>query len=132
MMSEDKDPGVAMIELQEEFIQHMERGGKKIRLLALVAVVAGAYFAVTYFVQLVVLPYALGITSQTVDLVDPGLVALGIVGLAVSLLWCYAGARNILFERRLAERIKEVRSLQAETAKRYGLGGQAPETALSD
>lgn len=121
-MSEDKDAGVSMIELQEEFIQHMERGGRKIRLLALVATVAGGYFAVSYFVQLVVLPYGLGITSQTVDLVDPGLVALGAASLAISLLWCYAGVRDLFFERRLAKRIREVRDLQAQTAKKFGLG----------
>ncbi|MDG6938665.1 MAG: hypothetical protein JRN42_09050, partial [Nitrososphaerota archaeon] len=100
----------------------MERGGKKIRLLSLVATIVGAYFAVSYFVQLVVLPYGLGITSQTVDLVNPGLVGLGILSLAISLLWCYAGVRNLLFERKLAERIREVRELQAESAKKYGLG----------
>ncbi len=121
-MPEEKDAGVSIIELQEEFIQHMERGGKKIRLLSLVATVVGAYFAVSYFVQLVVLPYGLGITSQTVDLVNPGLVGLGILSLAISLLWCYAGVRNLLFERKLAERIREVRELQAESAKKYGLG----------
>ncbi|MDG6973835.1 MAG: hypothetical protein JRM95_03280, partial [Nitrososphaerota archaeon] len=84
-MPEEKDAGVSIIELQEEFIQHMERGGKKIRLLSLVATIVGAYFAVSYFVQLVVLPYGLGITSQTVDLVNPGLVGLGILSLAISL-----------------------------------------------
>ena len=121
-MPEEKDAGVSIIELQEEFIQHMERGGKKIRLLSLIATVVGAYFAGSYFVQLVVLPYGLGITSQTVDLVNPGLVGLGILSLAISLLWCYAGVRNLLFERKLAERIREVRELQAESAKKYGLG----------
>ena len=121
-MPQERDPGVSIIELQEEFIQHMERGGKKIRLLSLVATIVGAYFAVSYFVQLVVLPYGLGITSQTVDLVNPGLVGLGILSLAISLLWCYAGVRNLLFERKLAERIREVRELQAESAKKYGLG----------
>jgi hypothetical protein len=129
MMSEDKDPGVSMIELQEEFIRHMERGGKKIRTLALVATVTGAYFAVSYFVQLVVLPYGLGITNQPVDLVDPGVVAAGVLSLAVAVLWCFAGARNLLFERRLAERIREVRKLQSETAKKYGLGGQTQGTS---
>ena len=44
-MSEDRDPEVSMIEMQEEFIQHMERGGRKIRLLALVATLAGGYIA---------------------------------------------------------------------------------------
>jgi hypothetical protein len=121
-MSEDKDPSVSIIELQEEFVQHMERGGRKIMLLALIAVVSGAYFALNYFLQLVVLPYGLGITSQTVDLVDPALVAAGSVSLVISLLWLYAGLRDLMFGRRLEKRIRELRQLQAQVAQKYGLG----------
>jgi len=124
-MSEDKDPGVSIIELQEEFIQHMERGGRKIRVLALIAIVAGAYFAINYFLQLVVLPYGLGIKSETVNLVDPSLVALGVVSLVVSLSWVLSGVRDLLFEQRLARRIKEVRELQARVARKYGMGKTA-------
>jgi len=105
-MAEDNDPSVSIIELQEEFVQHVERGGRKITLLALIAVVSGAYFALNYFLQLVVLPYGLGITSQTVDLVDPTLVAVGTVSLAISLLWLYAGLRDLMFGRRLEKRLR--------------------------
>jgi len=121
-MSEDKDPSVSIIELQEEFVQHIERGGRKITLLALIAAVSGAYFALNYFLQLVVLPYGLGITSQTVNLVDPVLVAVGTVSLVISLLWLYAGLRDLMFGRRLEKRIKELRELQAQVAQKYGLG----------
>ena len=121
-MSEEKDPSVSIIELQDEFIQHVERGGRKIRLLALIAIFAGGYFALNYFIQLVVLPYGLGITSETVNLVDPTLVATGAISLVISLLWFYAGLRDLVFERRLAKRIREVRELQSQVAKKYGLG----------
>ena len=121
-MSEEKDPSVSIIELQEEFVQHIERGGRKIMVLALIAVVSGAYFALNYFLQLVVLPYGLGITSQTVNLVDPPLVAVGAASLVISLLWLYAGLRDLMFGRRLARRIKELRELQAQVAEKYGLG----------
>jgi hypothetical protein len=120
-MSEDKDPGVAMIEVQEEFIQHMERGGRKITVLAAIATVAGAYFALNYFLQLVVLPYALGVTTQTVNLLDPGLVAVGLVSLVISLLWFYAGLRDLTFGRRMAKQIREIRRLQSQAAEKYGL-----------
>jgi hypothetical protein len=125
-MAEDKDPNVSMIELQEEFIQHMERGGRKIRVLALIAALAGAYFAVNYFLQLVVLPYALGITTQTVNLVDPGLMAVGSVSLVISLLWLYTGFRDFVFAGKMATQIKEIRNLQSQLAKQYGL---SPESA---
>lgn len=133
-LHESDDPGVSIIELQEEFIQHVERGGRKIRMLALIATVAGAYFAASYFAQLVIFPYVLGVTSEPVDLVDPGVVAAGVLSLAVSVLWLYAGVRNLLFERRLAKRVMEVRRLQSEIAKRYGLEGlaRAPGRAPQD
>lgn len=121
-MSEDKDPNVSMVELQEEFIQHMERGGRKITILAVIATVAGAYFGVNYFLQLVVFPYGLGIRTQTVNLVDPALMAVGAVSLAISLLWFYAGLRDIVFARKMARQIREIRGLQLQLAKKYGLG----------
>ncbi|MDE1852138.1 MAG: hypothetical protein KGI38_00105 [Thaumarchaeota archaeon] len=120
-MSEDKDPNVAMIELHEDFIQHMERGGRKIRTLALVATLASAYFAFNYFLQLIVFPFGLGITSQTVDLVDPSLMALEAVSLVIALLWFVSGLRDLSFARRVAKQIKEIRALQAQVAKDYGL-----------
>lgn len=121
-MSEDKDPNVSMVELQEEFIRHMERGGRKITTLAVIATVSGAYFAVNYFLQLVVFPYGLGIKTQTVNLVDPALMAVGAVSLVVSLLWFYAGLRDFVFARKMAKQIREIRSLQSQLAKKYGLG----------
>ena len=120
-MPEGEDPSVSMIELQEEFIQHMERGGRKITLLAAIATIAGAYFAVSYFLQLVVLPYVFGVTTQTVNLVDPGLMVVGGVSLAVSVLWLYAGLRDLMFGRVMAKRIKEIRCLQSQAAAKYGL-----------
>ena len=126
-MSEDKDLGVSMIELHEEFIQHIESGGRKIKILALVATLAGGFFATSYFLQLVVVPYGMGIKSQTVNLVDPGLMALEAVGLAVALLWFFAGIRDLLFQGRLEKRVKEIRSLQAQVAVKYGLENRPPE-----
>jgi hypothetical protein len=120
-MSEDKDPNVSMIEFQEEFIQHYERGGKKIRLLALIATLAGGYFAFVYFLQLVILPFALGITSQTVNLIDPSLMVLEAVGFTIALLWFLTGVRDLIFANRMARQIKEIRTLQAQVAKKYGL-----------
>ena len=124
-MTEDRDPNVSLIELQEEFLQHVERGGRKITLLALIATLAGAYFAINYFLQLVVFPFGLGIKTQTVNLLDPALMAAGAVSLIISLTWAMAGLRDLLFARRLARRVKEIRSLQAEAAKKYGLESNA-------
>lgn len=120
-MPEDRDPNVSMIELQEEFIRHYERGGKKVRFLAFVATLAGGYFALVYFLQLIILPFALGIRSQTVNLVDPSLMALEAVGLAIALLWFLAGLRDLAFAGRLARQVREIRALQAQVAREYSL-----------
>lgn len=120
-MSDEKDPAVSVIELQEEFIQHMEQGGRRILLLAAVATVAGAYFTINYFLQLVVLPFGLGITTQTVNLLDPGLMAVGAVSLVISLLWVYAGVSDLTFGRRMMKRVREVRQIQSQAAQSYGL-----------
>lgn len=130
-MPEDEDVSVSVIELQEEFVEHVERGGRKILALSLVATVAGAYFAANYFLQLVVLPYGLGITSQTVNLVDPSLVAVGLASLAISLLWFYAGLRDLQFARRLAKQVKAIRDRQSQVAREYGLEGVPPTAGSS-
>lgn len=120
-MAKETDPNVSIIELQEEFLEHYERGGKKIRFLALIAILAGGYFAFTYFLQLVVLPFMLGITSQTVNLVDPSLMAFEAAGFIIALLWFLAGLRDLIFANRISRRISEIRTRQAEIAKEYGL-----------
>ena len=89
----------------------------------MIATFAGGYFALAYFLQLVVLPYALGITSQTVNLVDPSLMAAEAVSFTIALLWFFAGLRDLVFARKLSSRVKEIRALQAELAKKYGLVG---------
>ena len=124
-MTEDRVPNGSLIELQEEFLQHGERGGRKITLLALIATLAGAYFPINYFLQLEVFPFGLGIKTQTVNLLDPALMAAGAVSHIISLTWAMAGLRDLLFARRLARQVKEIRSLQAEAAKKYGLESNA-------
>jgi hypothetical protein len=128
-MSEDRDPAVETIELQDDFIRHMEKGGRRIRILSIMAILVGAYFAANYFLQLVVIPYGFGIKTQTVNLVDPSLVAAGLVSLAVSLLWLYTGLRDLAFERGMAKKIRDVRDLQAQIAKQYGLDRKVAKTA---
>lgn len=125
-MAEETDPNVSMIELQEEFLEHYERGGKKIRFLALIATLAGGYFTLAYFLQLVVLPFVLEIRSQTVNLVDPGLMILEAASLIIALLWFVAGIRDLIFANRVARRIRDIRARQADFAKKYGLD-VAPE-----
>ncbi|MDA4127479.1 MAG: hypothetical protein OK452_09830 [Thaumarchaeota archaeon] len=119
-MSEDKNPNVSTIELHEEFIQHIENGGGLVRTLSVVTVVVAALLATSYLSQLV-LPYVYGVKSQTVNLVDPALQATELLLTALTLVWLYVGLRDYFFARRLAKQVKEIRAMEAEVAKKYGL-----------
>jgi len=120
-MSEDKNPNVSTIELHEEFIQHIENGGGLIRTLSAVTVVVAALLAISYLSQLVLLPYVYGVKSQTVNLVDPALQATELLLTVLTLVWLYVGLRDYFFARRLAKQVKEIRAMEAEVAKKYGL-----------
>ena len=74
-MPEDKHPGVMAINAHEDFLEHVERGSSKIRFLSRVTVLVASLLTISYLLQLVVLPFVLGVRAQTVDLVDPTLMA---------------------------------------------------------
>lgn len=120
-MSEDKDPYVSGIEIHEEFMQHIERGGGIIKTLAVITILVSGALAVSYVSQLVILPFALGITSQTVNLVDPSLMATEVALLTLTLIWFYVGLRDYRFVRKMARQVREIRVLEAQAAKKYGL-----------
>src|SRR2546422_6633075 len=74
-MPEDTHPGVMAINAHEDFLEHVERGSSKIRFLSRVTVLVASLLTISYLLQLVVLPFVLGVRAQTVDLVDPTLMA---------------------------------------------------------
>ena len=120
-MSDDRSPYVSAIELHEEFVQHMEAGGRRMKNLALLTVGVAAVLSALYLSQLVVLPWVLGVTVQTVDLTSPSLMATEAFVLALSLLWLYTGAREARFAARVQRQVKEIRALEASLAKEHGL-----------
>ena len=120
-MSEDSDPYVSGIELHEEFIQRIERGGRMIRTLSLATILVAGVLAISYFSQLVVLPFALGIKSQTVNLVDPRLMALEAIIMCLTLAWLYVGLKNYFFAKKLERQVKEIRTIQTQIAIRHRL-----------
>jgi hypothetical protein len=120
-MSEDKSPYVSAIELHEEFIQHMEKGASRMKGLALVTIVVALLLAASYVTQLVVLPFIIGVTTQTVNLLDPSLMAVEVVLLVLILLWLYVGTKEYLFTRKMARQIAEIREEQARLAGKLKL-----------
>lgn len=120
-MSEEKDPMVSALELHEEFMRHLENGGAKIGKLAVLTIIVASLLAVSYLLQLVVLPFVFGVTTQTVNLVDPSLMVFELGLLILTSLWLYVGFRDYRFTRRLTRQIREIRVAEAEIMKKYGL-----------
>ncbi|MDV3277280.1 MAG: hypothetical protein LYZ69_02290 [Nitrososphaerales archaeon] len=120
-MSEEEDPMVSGLELHEEFLQRIENGGRKIKTLSLITIFVAAVLAVTYASQLVVLPFMLGVTSQTVNLVDPSLMGVELGVLALTLAWLYVGLVDYRYTKTLVKQAQEIRAAEAELMKKYGL-----------
>lgn len=111
---EEKHPGVMALELHEEFIQHIEKGSLRLRLLSLVTILVSSFLLVNYIFQLFILPYYLGQKVQEVNLTDPALVIFGIVLIGFVSAWAYVAISDLIFVRRLMSQIREIRKLQKE------------------
>jgi hypothetical protein len=116
-MSDDRDPKVMAIEMHEEFIQHIERGGSKIKTLSWTTVIVALILVGSYIYQLA-LPYATGTTSVTVNLADPTLQATELGVMVLGLVWLYVGVRDLLFTSKMDRAIREVRALEKDIEKR--------------
>ncbi len=80
-------------------------------------IVVSAYLFASYLYQLL-LPYAGGKASVTVDLTDPVLQATELLLVVLAILWLYVGATDYLFTRKMTKAIKEARSLEKELEKK--------------
>ena len=112
------------IETYEEFLQRVEAVGSKMRVLSGVTILVALLLAATYVSQLLVVPFLLGVTTQTVNLVDPTLVAFESGLLILALVWLYVGVRDYQFMTKLARQIREIRSVQSDLVKRIGGSGE--------
>ncbi len=110
MMSEEGiAPVVKAIELREEFIQHVEYGSTRIRILSVTSVVVAAILVVSYVYQMVVTPFILHVESVTVNLVDPLLIGTEVFLTALAALWLVLGITEYRFTSRMFKAIKEIR-----------------------
>jgi hypothetical protein len=117
IVSEERSPAVMRIEAHEEFIQHIENGQRRIKVLSIITVIVAAILVASYFSQ-IVLPFAGGSRYQTVDLLNPGLIASEILVLVLSAAWLYVGVVNYLFAARLGGKIRDIRAAET-SASRY-------------
>lgn len=120
-MSEDeRPPGVLALEATEDFMQHVETGSAKIRVLAVTSVIVAALLVVSYAYELL-LPFATGTKIVEVNLADPTLMALEVFLTLLALAWLYLGFREYLFTARLNKQIREIRRLEHEILQKAGL-----------
>lgn len=104
---------VAVLDAHEDFIQHIESGQARIRFLSIVTIAVAFLLLASYFDQ-VLTPFTTGTKTVTVNLLDPGLLALEVVLILVTFAWLYVGVANYLFASRLGKQIREARATEKE------------------
>jgi hypothetical protein len=112
-MSESEPSPKSVLEIHEELLQRVEDADSKIKALAVLTVLVSALLLISYLSQ-IALPYASGVTTVTVNLLDPSLVALQIGLIVFTAAWLYVGLSNYRFVHRMAESIKAARAREKE------------------
>jgi hypothetical protein len=109
----DRSPGAMIVEAHEEFIQHIEAGQRRIRMLSIITLVVAIFLGASYAAQ-IVYPFVSGETVVSVDLVDPTLLALEVGALLLTFAWIFIGATDYLFATRLGRMIRQARAAEKE------------------
>lgn len=86
-------------------------------MLSIVTLVVSVLLLASYFSQLL-LPFATGKTTVTVNLVDPSLLVFEGLIIVLTLVWLYMGAVNYLFSTRMRRQVREARAKEREIEKR--------------
>jgi hypothetical protein len=105
------------IEAHEDFIQHVETGQRRLRNLSLITLVVTVLLGASYFSQILI-PFVTGQTSVQVNLVDPSLLVVEVLILALTFAWMYVAAVDYLFYTRVGKSIKKIRALEREMEQR--------------
>jgi hypothetical protein len=116
-LSDKGEARVAAIEAHEDFLQHIEDGRSKIRLLSVITVVVAFFLAVSYAYQLL-LPLTTGTKVVEVNLADPSLIASEVLFLLLAGAWLYVGIVNYLYQTRLGRSIQKARAMENEIERR--------------
>jgi hypothetical protein len=111
-MSEEESSARSVLEIHEEFLQRVETGSTKIKTLSVITIAVSALLAVLYVYE-IASPFLSGVTVVTVNLRDPGLVALELLLTVLALVWLYVGVRDYRYVARLARSIRQARALES-------------------
>lgn len=115
-MTESEVSAKSVLEIHEEILQRVENVDAKIRTLSLVTMVVAALLVAGYLVQLA-LPYASGVSTVTVDLTNPSLMAVEVGTMLLALVWLYVGVSNYRFVAGMAKAIRIARAREAQLEK---------------
>ena len=120
MSGDERDKAkVGILDAHEEFVQHIESGQARIRTLSVITVLVAFILIASYASQLLI-PFTGGSRYQTVDLLNPTLIALQVVLVILTGAWLYVGVVNYLFASRLGKQIREARAKEKEIEGRLG------------
>ena len=117
IVSEESSPAVMKIEADEDFLDHVERGQRKLKNLSLTTLTVTVLLGAAYFFQILD-PFVTGEKVVQVNLQDPGLLVVEVLILGLTFAWMYVAALNYLFYTRLGRQVKEIRAKEAELLKR--------------
>lgn len=115
-MKEEEVSPQTVLDLREEVLQRVEAVGTRIRRLASVTVIVASLLALSYIIEMVY-PYATGSTSETVNLRDPGLMAVEAFLTVLAVVWIYVGVSDYRFVSRLNKSIQVAREREREVEK---------------
>lgn len=104
------------MELNELFVQRMEEGARRLRVLSIVTLIVAVLLLASYASQ-VVLPFVSGQSTVTVNLLDPSLLVFEGLLILLTVAWVYVGAVNFLWARRFGFRIAKVRAEEDKILK---------------
>lgn len=113
-MSEDQN--TSEVDMHEDFIQHVEDGSSRTRLLSGISIIVASILILSYLSQLV-LPLT-GTTTVTVNLADPTNIAVEVAVMVLAIAWLYNGLSNYRFTTNLSKRIAAARAAEAEMEKK--------------
>jgi hypothetical protein len=115
-LADEEPTAKSVLEIHEEFLQHVEAGSRKIKTLSAVTIFVSALLAVSYLVE-IASPYVFGLTTASVNLRDPILVGFEAILTILALIWLYIGVSDFRFVARLSKSIRQARALEKEIEK---------------
>ena len=130
MEKEDESPGLKFIEAHEMFIEHVEAGRTRIRILSVATIITAFLLLASYLSQLL-LPFTSGTRYVQLDLLDPATVVIQVLLVGFIFIWLYIAFVDYFFVTRLGSIIEEGRAMEKQLEQRLFAEGTTNESILA-